>query len=83
MSDNEYRCGYVILAWQGWLRRSAAFTDVTAEAGVAKQSNSFAAWFFDYDNDGIEGNGKFRDVSVASGIAGPVGDMSSGLGNVC
>ena len=32
---------------QGW-----KFTDVAAEAGVDKQSNSFATWFFDYDNDG-------------------------------
>jgi hypothetical protein len=28
------------------------FTDVTAAAGVASQNNSFATWFFDYDNDG-------------------------------
>jgi hypothetical protein len=28
------------------------FTDVAAQAGVDKQSNSFATWFFDYDNDG-------------------------------
>jgi hypothetical protein len=28
------------------------FTDVTEQAGVARQSNSFATWFFDYDNDG-------------------------------
>src|SRR5258705_9940238 len=28
------------------------FTDVTETAGVGKQSNSFATWFFDYDNDG-------------------------------
>jgi hypothetical protein len=32
---------------KGW-----RFTDVTESAGVAKQSNSFATWFFDYDNDG-------------------------------
>jgi hypothetical protein len=32
---------------QGW-----RFTDVTEAAGVGKQSNSFATWFFDYDNDG-------------------------------
>ena len=32
---------------KGW-----RFTDVTAAAGVGKQSNSFATWFFDYDNDG-------------------------------
>ena len=28
------------------------FRDVAAEAGVDKQDNSFACWFFDYDNDG-------------------------------
>jgi hypothetical protein len=28
------------------------FTDVTAAAGVDHQSNSFATWFFDFDNDG-------------------------------
>jgi tetratricopeptide (TPR) repeat protein len=28
------------------------FTDVAAEAGVQKPWQSFAAWFFDYDNDG-------------------------------
>ena len=32
---------------KGW-----QFTDVTLAAGVGKQSNSFATWFFDYDNDG-------------------------------
>ena len=32
---------------KGW-----KFTDVTETAGVGKQSNSFATWFFDYDNDG-------------------------------
>ncbi len=32
---------------KGW-----QFTDVTAQAGVDKQNNSFATWFFDYDNDG-------------------------------
>jgi hypothetical protein len=34
-------------ASRGW-----RFTDVTEAAGVGKQSNSFATWFFDYDNDG-------------------------------
>jgi hypothetical protein len=29
-----------------------AFTDVTREAGVAEPLYSFAAWFWDYDNDG-------------------------------
>ena len=28
------------------------FTDVTEKAGVAEQRDSFATWFFDYDNDG-------------------------------
>jgi len=28
------------------------FTDVTARAGVAPKENTFATWFFDYDNDG-------------------------------
>ena len=32
---------------KGWI-----FTDVSAAAGVDKQANSFATWFFDYDNDG-------------------------------
>jgi hypothetical protein len=29
------------------------FTDVTAHAGVAPKGNTFATWFFDYDNDGL------------------------------
>ena len=36
----------------GWRDGKWKFTDVTAAAGVDKQSNSFATWFFDYDNDG-------------------------------
>ena len=32
---------------KGW-----RFSDVTEAAGVGKQANSFATWFFDYDNDG-------------------------------
>lgn len=32
---------------KGW-----RFTDVTAAAAVDKQNNSFATWFFDFDNDG-------------------------------
>jgi hypothetical protein len=28
------------------------FTDVTEEAGVAGETNTFPCWFFDYDNDG-------------------------------
>jgi hypothetical protein len=34
------------------MRKGWRFTDVAASAGVDKQSNSFATWFFDYDNDG-------------------------------
>jgi hypothetical protein len=34
------------------IRKGWKFTDVTEQAGVGKQSNSFATWFFDYDNDG-------------------------------
>ena len=33
---------------EGW-----RFTDVTARAGVAEPFNSFPAWFFDFDNDGM------------------------------
>jgi hypothetical protein len=29
------------------------FTDVTTHAGVAPKGNTFATWFFDYDNDGL------------------------------
>jgi len=32
--------------------KSWKFTDVSASAGIATQTNSFATWFFDYDNDG-------------------------------
>ena len=32
--------------------RNGTFTDVALEAGVQKPWQSFAAWFFDYDNDG-------------------------------
>lgn len=32
---------------KGW-----RFTDVAGAAGLDKQRNSFATWFFDYDNDG-------------------------------
>jgi hypothetical protein len=34
------------------IRKGWRFTDVTAEAGVVKHRNSFATWFFDYDNAG-------------------------------
>jgi hypothetical protein len=29
------------------------FTDVTRQAGVGEPAQSFATWFFDYDNDGL------------------------------
>jgi hypothetical protein len=50
---------------KGW-----RFTDVTEAAGVGKQANSFATWFFDYDNDG------WPDLFVA----GYSLDESSGVG---
>ena len=31
----------------------STFTEVGAKAGVQKPQQSFAAWFFDYDNDGL------------------------------
>jgi hypothetical protein len=52
------------------------FTDVTAAAGVALQTNSFATWFFDYDNDG------WPDLFVAGyslEAAGDVGAFEMGL----
>jgi Flp pilus assembly protein TadD len=52
------------------IRKGWRFTDVTAQAGVDKQSNSFATWFFDYDNDG------WPDIFVA----GYSLDASSGVG---
>jgi tetratricopeptide (TPR) repeat protein len=39
---------------------NGTFTDVAAQAGVQKPWQSFAAWFFDYDNDG------WPDLFVAS-----------------
>jgi hypothetical protein len=56
---------------KGW-----KFTDVTETAGVAKQSNSFATWFFDYDNDG------WPDIFVAGyslQASGDVGAFEMGL----
>ncbi len=34
------------------IRKGWRFTDVTRRAGVDLQNNSFACWFFDFDNDG-------------------------------
>ena len=36
-----------LTADRGW-----KFTDIAPSAGVAQQRNSFATWFFDFDNDG-------------------------------
>jgi hypothetical protein len=51
------------------------FTDVTAHAGVAPKGNTFATWFFDYDNDG------WPDLYVSGysfGSAQEVGRFESG-----
>jgi hypothetical protein len=66
-----FRNDVAAAAGGGW-----RFTDVTAAAGVAEQKNSFATWFFDYDNDG------WPDIfvggySAASG--GDVGAFEAGL----
>ncbi len=44
-NDGPLRTG--ASASSGW-----KFTDVAHAAGVDRQQNSFATWFFDYDNDG-------------------------------
>jgi len=58
------------------IRKGWKFTDVTETAGVAKQSNTFATWFFDYDNDG------WPDLFVAgysTEASGDVGAFEMGL----
>jgi hypothetical protein len=58
------------------LARGWRFTDVTEAAGVAKQNNSFATWFFDYDNDG------WPDIFVAGyslASGGDIGGFEMGL----
>ena len=51
---------------KGW-----KLTDVTEAAGVAKQSSSFATWFFDYDNDG------WPDIFVAGYSLEASGDVGA------
>lgn len=53
------------------IRKGWKFTDVTETAGVAKQSNTFATWFFDYDNDG------WPDLFVAGYSTEASGDVSA------
>jgi hypothetical protein len=47
------------------------FTDVTAEAGITGPTASFAAFFFDYDNDG------WPDLFIAGYNLSDVGDVAS------
>ena len=50
---------------------SWAFTDVTSQAGVAAPINSFATWFWDYDNDG------WQDLFVAAFHTNKLGDIAA------
>jgi len=45
------------------------FTDVTAPSGLAHQHNTFATWFFDYNNDG------WPDIFVAGYSAASMQDV--------
>ena len=47
------------------------FTDVTGQAGVAEPLQSFATWFFDYDNDG------WPDLFVAGFYVESLDDMAA------
>ena len=67
--------------------QNGAFTDVTAQAGLAKQLYGQGVTVGDYDNDGWDdlfvtalgqsrlfrnlGNGKFADVTAKAGLTGP------------
>ncbi len=73
--------------------QNGTFTDVTAQAGLAKQMYGMAAAIGDYDNDGWQdiyitclgpnflfrnlGNGKFADVTAKTGVAGAPSDFSA------
>ena len=50
------------------------FTEVAAQAGVRQPAQSFAAWFFDYDNDG------WPDLFVTSYYVSPDETLRSYLG---
>lgn len=52
-------------------RKGWRFTEVAHQAGVDKQSNSFATWFFDYDNDG------WPDLFVAGYSLDASGDVGA------
>lgn len=53
---------------------NGTFTEVGAQAGVQKPAQSFAAWFFDYDNDG------WPDLFVTSYYVSPDETLRSYLG---
>lgn len=73
--------------------QDGTFTNVTAQAGLAKPVYGMGAAIGDYDNDGRVdiyittlganvlfrnlGNGKFADVSARTGVAGPATDFST------
>lgn len=53
---------------------NGTFTEVAEKAGVQKPSQSFPAWFFDYDNDG------WPDIFVASYYVSPDESIRSYVG---
>ncbi|MBK9707860.1 MAG: CRTAC1 family protein [Acidobacteria bacterium] len=73
--------------------QNGTFTDVTAQAGLARPMYGMGAAIGDYDNDGWQdiyvsclganhlfrnlGNGKFADVTAKTGVAGLPGDFST------
>ena len=73
--------------------QNGTFTDVTAQAGLAKPMYGMGAAIGDYDNDGWQdiyvsclganhlfrnlGSGKFADVTAKTGVAGLPGDFST------
>ncbi len=73
--------------------QNGAFTDVTAQAGLAKPMYGLGVAIGDYDNDGWQdiyvtclglnrlfknlGNGKFADVTAKAGVAGAPADFST------